>query len=123
MVGIVSELEMEIYSLFGPPLIIKMSTSDLPKRRMGRESTWAVTSPLLSRPTVIFASLLSPVIVTTPWLSVMFELLEPVPPEPGVTGGGVGLGVPVMGGGVVGAPPLIFSTLVNEFLPGPPSPV
>src|SRR6266480_2281990 len=104
MVGIVSELETEIYSLFGPPLIITMSTSELPKRRMGRESTWAVISPLLSTPTVIFKSLLSPVIVRTPWLRVMFELLETEPPEPGVTGGGLGLGVPVIGGGVTGAP-------------------
>src|SRR3954470_22845144 len=123
MVGIVSELEMEMYSLLGPPLIITMSTRELPKRRMGRESTWAVIRPLLSTPTVIFASLLSPVIVTTPWLRVMFELLEPEPPEPGVIGGGLGLGVPEIGGGVTGAPPLIFSTLVNEFLPSAPSPV
>src|SRR3954467_3646365 len=107
MVGIVTELEMEIYSLFGPPLIITMSTRVLPKRRMGRESTWTATSPLLSMPTVIFESLLSPVRVTTPWLGGMFALLETDPPEPEVTGGGVGLGVPVIGGGVTGAPPLI----------------
>ena len=90
---------------------------------MGRESTCAVISPLLSTPTVIFESLLSPVTVRTPLPRVMFEVFDPEPPEPAVTGGGVGLGVPVIGGGVTVALPLIVSTLVNEFLPGPPSPV
>ena len=55
------------------------------------------------------SSVALPVIVSTPLPRVMFELLEPEPPEPGVTGVGVGLGVPVIGGGVTGAPPEIFS--------------
>src|ERR1051326_7572705 len=106
-VGIVRALATEMYSLFGPPLIATMSISDLLKRRIGRESTCAVTRPLLSRPTVIFESFVSPVTVRMPLLRVMFELVDPVePPEPGVMGGGVGLGVPVIGGGVTGAPPL-----------------